>query len=335
VFEISIAADQQLAHLGPQAIGYMGDHGSPLPGHQTLVPAAGTATFATGQDKACNICHLSHVCSAYFTGLICNGWFFPLPGCVIIQVYHCSTGEARANNAMTGILAIDTATEACSVALFRDGDIVERHEITPRQHSQRLFGLLRELLPSGDLRKHGIEAIAYGCGPGSFTGLRIAASAVQGLAYANALPAIAISTLACQAQTALRLALVTPQDGVLSMLDARINEVYHASYRFELGLAVLCEGPVACAPADVRPWKGNRPLHAIGSGCRFIDELPVAVRSELASFDADLLPAAQDLSPLALDSLRRGETQSAYQVQPVYVRDEISWKKLSEQGKRV
>ena len=97
---------------------------------------------------------------------------------------------------MTGILAIDTATDACSVAAFVDGQIRELHEVIPRQHSQRLFGMLRELLPSGDLRSQGIGAIAYGCGPGSFTGLRIAASAVQGLAYANELPAVSISSLA-------------------------------------------------------------------------------------------------------------------------------------------
>ena len=101
---------------------------------------------------------------------------------------------------MTGILAIETATDACSVAVFIDETLHERHQIAPQQHSQLLFGMLRELLPSGDLRAHGIDAIAYGCGPGSFTGLRIAASAVQGLAYANEMPAIAISSLACPQQ---------------------------------------------------------------------------------------------------------------------------------------
>ena len=108
---------------------------------------------------------------------------------------------------MTGILAIDAATEACSVALYRDGEYRQCYERIPRQHSQRLFGMLRELLPSGNLRDQGIDAIAYGAGPGSFTGLRIATSAVQGLAYTNELPAVAMSTLACQAQTALRLGL--------------------------------------------------------------------------------------------------------------------------------
>jgi tRNA threonylcarbamoyladenosine biosynthesis protein TsaB len=153
---------------------------------------------------------------------------------------------------MMGILAIETATDACSVALYCDGEYFQRHEVIPRQHSQRLFGMLRELLPDGDLRKYGVSAIAYGCGPGSFTGLRIAASAVQGLAFAHSLPAIAISTLTSQAQTALRLGAVAADATVLSLLDAKINEVYYATYDYSDGLAVLREGPGVARRARCR-----------------------------------------------------------------------------------
>lgn len=235
---------------------------------------------------------------------------------------------------MTGILAIETATEACSVALYREGQFSERHEITPRQHSQRLFSMLRELLPAGDLRDQGIDAIAYGAGPGSFTGLRIAASAVQGLAYSAGIPAIAISTLACQAQTALRLANVPAEASVLSVLDARINEIYCAVYGFQDSLAVQLNAPVACAPAQLDPAVGETELHAVGSGCHFLDDFPREIRQRLASVHPELLPTARDLVPLALEQVQRGNIQQPMQVQPVYVRDEISWKKLSEQGKR-
>jgi tRNA threonylcarbamoyladenosine biosynthesis protein TsaB len=234
---------------------------------------------------------------------------------------------------MTGILAIDTATDACSVAVFVDGQYRELHEVAPRQHSQRLFPMLRELLPSGDLQAQGIGAIAYGCGPGSFTGLRIVASAVQGLAFTNALPAVAISTLACQAQTALRLEYVDETSTVLSLLDARINEVYAAVYRFEQGRAVLQRGPVACAPEDIEDAHTGV-LQAVGSGCRFIDNFPPALRDKLQTVSPQLLPQARDLVPLALEKLGRGQTQTPQQVQPLYVREEISWKKLSEQGKQ-
>ena len=236
---------------------------------------------------------------------------------------------------MTGILAIDTATDACSVAVCAGGETREVYEVIPREHSRRLFGMLQSLLPDGRLRDHGIEAIAYSCGPGSFTGLRICASAVQGLAYTNDLPAIAVSTLALQAQTALRLGLVNADSPVLSMIDARINEVYYALCRFEGGLAVVHEGPVACAPGEVVIAADIPQLQAVGSGCRFVDELPAALRSRLLCTHPELLPAARDLVPLALGGLARGETQQPQQVQPLYVRDEISWKKLAEQGKAV
>lgn len=234
---------------------------------------------------------------------------------------------------MTGILAIETATEACSVAVYLDGQYRQRHEITPRQQSQRLFGMLRELLPEGELCAQGVTAIAYGCGPGSFTGLRIAASAVQGLAYTAGIPAIPVSTLACQAQTALRLGVVDAGSTVLSLLDARINEVYSAVFEFDDGLAILREGPVACAPDQLAVAEGELSLHAVGTGCAMLEAFPAALRQRLDRVDQDLLPAARDLVPLALPQLARGQTQNPSQVQPVYVRDEISWKKLAEQGK--
>lgn len=236
---------------------------------------------------------------------------------------------------MTGILAIDTATEACSVAIYVDGNYRDLYEVIPRRHSQRLFGMLQTLLPDGRLRDHGIDALAYSCGPGSFTGLRICASAVQGLAYASGLPAIAVPTLALQAQTALRLGAVDAGAIVLSMLDARINEVYFAVCEFEAGLAVTRQGPGACAPGDVVVEAMPSTLHAVGSGCRFERELPPALRARLQSFAPDLLPSARDLVPLALARLALGETQHPQQVQPIYVRDEINWKKLAEQGRAI
>jgi tRNA threonylcarbamoyladenosine biosynthesis protein TsaB len=234
---------------------------------------------------------------------------------------------------MTGILAIDTATEACSVAVYVNGEYREVYEVIPRQHSQRLFAMLQSLLPDGRLRDHGIDAIAYSCGPGSFTGLRIAASAVQGLAYTAGLPVIPVSTLALQAQTALRLGLVSADDDVLSILDARINEVYYALCRFTQGVAVVRDGPVACAAGSVAVDASSISIAAVGSGCRFVDELAGELRSRLRVTAPDLLPAARDLVPGALAALARGEAQQPQEVQPVYVRDEINWKKLAEQGK--
>lgn len=235
---------------------------------------------------------------------------------------------------MSGILAIDTATEACSVALYRDGNVQEIHEITPRQQSYRLFSMLRELLPSGQLADHGIDAIAYGSGPGSFTGLRIAASAVQGLAFANGLPGISISTLAAQAQAVLREGGATEGDTVLSTLDARIGEIYHAAYRFENGLAVEMYSPVASAASAIELQLPASPLYAIGSGCRFFDEFPDELKGRVLSVNAKLVSRAKDLIPLALAKLSAGDVQNPRDVHPVYVRDEINWKKIPQQGKQ-
>ncbi|TGD74675.1 tRNA (adenosine(37)-N6)-threonylcarbamoyltransferase complex dimerization subunit type 1 TsaB [Mangrovimicrobium sediminis] len=235
---------------------------------------------------------------------------------------------------MRGILAIETATDACSVALCRGGEVLERHEVTPRQHSQRLFSMLAELLPDGRLAEHGIEAIAYGSGPGSFTGLRVAASAVQGLAYAACLPAVPVSTLACQVATALREGLVTDGQRVASLIDARINEVYCALFQVESGQLVQCGPAQACPPSALVLPDAMPPVVAVGSGAAYLDKAPAAFRAKLEHIDTTLLPRARDLLPLAERALAAGQVQDAMQVRPVYVRDEINWKKIPQQGKQ-
>jgi tRNA threonylcarbamoyladenosine biosynthesis protein TsaB len=234
---------------------------------------------------------------------------------------------------MTNILAIDTSTDACSVALYMDGQYTELHENAPRQHSQRLFSMLRELLPDGNLREQGVDAIAYANGPGSFTGLRIAASAVQGLAFANDLPAVPVSTLACQSQTALRTGLVGTGDTVLSLLDARISEVYWALYTFEEQLATAVQQPAVCSPQSIVIEQHYSRLHAVGGGLRYLDSLPSLIVSALEIADEHLLPCARDLIPLAIAQYKLGHVQDAVDVAPMYVREEVSWKKISEQGK--
>jgi tRNA threonylcarbamoyladenosine biosynthesis protein TsaB len=234
---------------------------------------------------------------------------------------------------MTGILAIETATDACSIAVCIDGKYSERHVIAPRQHSQLIFRMLDELLPGGNLLESGIEVIAYGCGPGSFTGLRIAASAAQGLAFSNRLPVVAVSTLSVLAQTGLRQGAVAAGDTVLCMLDARINEMYSAVYTYEGNMAMLRQGPWACAPAELKP-EGQGLLVPLGNGCHFLDQFEASLRVRLHNQASDVLPAARDMVPLALEKYRRGETLVARDVQPVYLRDKISWKKLADQGRQ-
>lgn len=236
---------------------------------------------------------------------------------------------------MANLLALDTSTDACSMALIRDGAISERHEVIPRQHSRRLFGMLRELLPDGHLREQGVDAVVYGEGPGSFTGLRVCASAVQGLCFASGLPAIPVSTLTGQAYTALSEGLVSPGDLLLSTIDAQIGELYWSLCRVvESGAVEVLEGPRVGRPEDCQLALPEEPLVAVGSGMAYTASLPAALRARIRASHPNLLPRARDFLAPAQLAWAAGRTVSAASVSPVYVRDEISWKKLSEQGKR-
>ncbi len=232
-----------------------------------------------------------------------------------------------------GVLALETSTDACSVALANATGTSQRHEVAPRQHSQRLFELLGELLPVGGLRAQGVHAVAYGSGPGSFTGLRIAASAAQGLAFASGLPVVPVPSLAVLAQSALRMGRLEECDTALCLVDARLNEVYAAVYSFTGGYAVLQQGPWACAPEKLA-LEGRAPLVAVGDGCAQLSRSSAVLRHRVRAVHPELLPHALDVIPLARQLFARGASQTPAEVNPDYVRDEINWKKLSEQGRQ-
>jgi tRNA threonylcarbamoyladenosine biosynthesis protein TsaB len=238
---------------------------------------------------------------------------------------------------MPNVLALDASTDVCSVALQLNGAVSEHLEHLPRQHNQRLFPMLQQLLGGGDLVDQGIEVIAYNHGPGSFTGLRIAASAVQGLAYSQNLPVVGVSTLACMAQGALSQQLAAEGDVILVLLDARINELYYGYYQIRAGLATaLTEDGVAAPdhlPLPVLP-AGQRML-ALGNGLVYSDLLPAAVRQTFAETAVDSWPRSSDIIQLAEPLFVAGKTLRAEQVIPVYLRDDVGWKKLSEQGKAI
>ncbi len=235
---------------------------------------------------------------------------------------------------MVNLLALDTSTDACSVALQTNDGIREIHEVIPRRHNQLIFSMLQGLLGEGGLGTLAIDAVVYAQGPGSFTGLRVCASAAQGLCYAAGLPAIAVTSLEGLAWTALREGLVEEGDCFLSTLDAQIGELYWSLCRITNGRVVVITGPQVCKPAAVTLAGGDVELSIIGSGGHYCDSLPPSLRSRVSAVHADLLPRARDLFPAAGVSWRNGQIQRAHEVAPLYVRDEISWKKLPEQGKR-
>ena len=229
---------------------------------------------------------------------------------------------------MTTILAIDTSTDACSVAAYHDGHVEQRLEIQPRQHNQLLFPMLEEIMPAGKLEH--LDALCYTSGPGSVTGLRVGCSAVQGIAFARGLRCIAVTSLACLAQGVIRQGLASDGDRMLCLIDARVGEIYFALYMIREWLAEEIQAPAIAKPEDLAAHLPDRALIAVGDGLALLS-------AELAgSFQAchgDLLPEARDMFPLARAALARGETVAAAEVLPLYVREEISWKKISEQGR--
>ncbi|MEE4068807.1 tRNA (adenosine(37)-N6)-threonylcarbamoyltransferase complex dimerization subunit type 1 TsaB [Pseudomonas viridiflava] len=219
---------------------------------------------------------------------------------------------------MTTLLALDTATEACSVALLHDGKVLSHYEVIPRLHAQRLLPMIKDLLAEAGIAMSALDAIAFGRGPGAFTGVRIAIGVVQGLAFALERPVLPVSNLAVLAQRAFRERGVSQ---VAAAIDARMDEVYWGCYRETagemrlVGAEAVMAPELAALPADITgEWFGA------GTGWGYAERIPVA----LSGHDASLLPHAQDLLTLATFAWQRGEAVQADDAQPVYLRDKVA-----------
>ena len=224
------------------------------------------------------------------------------------------------------ILAIDTATEACSVALLDDGSCQEIFEIIPRQHTERVLPMVNELLKEADLSLSQLNAIAFNSGPGSFTGVRVGTSVAQGLAFSNDLPVIAVSSLAALAQLAFR---EENKDNVLSAIDARMSEVYWGCYQLDNDIMRLT-GNEKVSPVNKVEAKGK--WHCQGSGWdTFQTELSQSNQVNITSFSLERFPHAQDVAVLSADLYQQGKILNAEDAIPSYIRDEVTWKKIKDQ----
>ncbi|WP_271103761.1 tRNA (adenosine(37)-N6)-threonylcarbamoyltransferase complex dimerization subunit type 1 TsaB [Pseudomonas tohonis] len=220
---------------------------------------------------------------------------------------------------MTTLLALDTATEACSVALLHDGRVLSHYEVIPRQHAQRLLPMIQDLLAEAGVGLSALDAIAFGRGPGAFTGVRIAVGVVQGLAFALDRPVLPVSNLAVLAQRAHREQGVTQ---VAAAIDARMDEVYWGCYRLDAGEMRLAGSEAVLPPERAAlPRDAQGEWFGAGTGWgTFAARLPVAVSGQAP----DLLPHAQDLLALAAFAWARGEAVVADEAQPVYLRDNVA-----------
>lgn len=227
---------------------------------------------------------------------------------------------------MPRLLAIDTSTEACSVALYDGVHVLEQMVNAPREHVQRILSMIDNVLAEGECNLGDLDAIAFACGPGSFTGLRICIGVVQGLAYGASLPVVPVSTLAALAQTAVA-AQILSGSYVCSAIDARMDEIYCGWFRVgDDGLVIAVSEEKVCKP-EALPLL-DMPLtnacYGVGTGWRYGERLPQFPRSYV---DANLLPRAGAVARLGLAAWNNGIRLTAAEAQPVYLRNEVAWVK--------
>lgn len=220
------------------------------------------------------------------------------------------------------LLALDTATDACSVALNINGEIIERYELLPRLHSRELLPMIDRLFADAGLALTSMDAVAFGCGPGSFTGLRVATAMAQGLAYAVDIPVIAVSTLAALAQQGYR---CYGSSNVLSAMDARMDEVYWGVFTEQKQLMVPLQEEQVAAPENVSvsTAAGGQDWLGMGTGWCFRERLAVSV----GQCHSAALPHAFDIALLAAADFVQGRLLAAEYAVPVYLRDNVALKK--------
>lgn len=219
------------------------------------------------------------------------------------------------------ILALDTATEACSVALLHEPQLWTRELELQRGHSERILGMIDEVLGAGGLSLAALDGLAFGRGPGAFTGVRLAASIAQGLAFAAGLPVAPISDLRAIAQRVLLE--VEDAASVLVANDARMHEVYWAWYRRGSdGWAEPLTQEAVGSPDRVPLIEAAPPRIGAGRGFRAYPQL--AHRLALEGVRDDLLPRAQEMARIAVIELASGRGVSPEEAVPQYLRNEVA-----------
>lgn len=214
------------------------------------------------------------------------------------------------------LLAFETATRRLSVALWQDGELIERVGEIPNGGSEHLLPWVHELLAEADLTLSQMDGIAFGAGPGGFTGLRLACGVAQGLAWGLDLPVLPVSTLEA-------LALASGEREVWVCLDARMNEVYGAAYSVDGDSVRQLMAPV-CQPPAVAPAPTFSGGWGVGDGFAAYGQELRARKPDLVGLRADVFPTAAAVLRLAAPAFGRGEAVPAALAQPVYVRDKVA-----------
>jgi tRNA threonylcarbamoyladenosine biosynthesis protein TsaB len=231
----------------------------------------------------------------------------------------------RVKYGMSIILAIETSSELASCAVAHGNALYSRESNGVRTHSQAILPMVQEVLLEAGLRLDQCDAIAFGAGPGSFTGVRTACGISQGLAFGAKLPAIGMVTLDAMAQACRE---HCGADNVLAVLDARMGEVYWAQYHFDAtvgaaGAWLTVSPPALCAPDAVAPLQAEG-LVGCGNGFSAYPEALVHLACA-ATAHAGILPHARQLAQLGQLAFAAGKAVSAAEAQPLYLRNKIAY----------
>ena len=232
------------------------------------------------------------------------------------------------------LLAVDTATEACSAALFIDGEVIETFKLAPKEHTQLILPMIDSLLSAAGLKPGDLDGLAFGRGPGSFTGVRIATGVIQGIAFGLDLPVVPVSTLAAIAQDFFdqqeKVETGYPSNNLaLVAMDARMGEIFWGVYqRDQQGFAELL-GNEAVTPAEQVEFP-EQPGIGVGSGWGvYHDVLMHRLAGWVNQCETDFLPRAGVIARLGAYGFNQGMAVSVEHAMPVYLRDKVA-KKESE-----
>jgi tRNA threonylcarbamoyladenosine biosynthesis protein TsaB len=220
------------------------------------------------------------------------------------------------------ILALDTSTEACSVSLGLDDHRIDRYVELERGHGEQLLPMIDAVLAEGGVALSALDAIAFGRGPGGFTGVRLAASVAQGLAFGADLGVVPVSDLAAVGQRAMQLS--PGVETVLVVNDARMREVYWARFAAGVFPELHAAEQVSAADAVSLPDTPGRTWVAAGRGLRVSPALAERCRVAGAALLPDLLPRASEVLALARPVVAAGRMLDPAQAIPVYVRDRVA-----------
>ncbi len=217
------------------------------------------------------------------------------------------------------VLGLDTSTEYCSVALWQDGAVVERCELVGQKHSELLIAMLDALLRDAGVKLAQLDGIAFGMGPGSFTGVRIACGATQGLALGANLPVAGVCTLEA-------LAAASGKTQVIAALDARMGEIYHAAYQRHGDVWTSVSEPCLCKPEDA-PVVHGAGWYGVGSGfAAHGEKLGVRYAGQLQGVDGAVVPQAAAIAALGAARFAQGQGVDAALALPLYLRDKVALK---------